>query len=190
MRLCDGYSRLMVAEGIGPALSLLCGLMDGPATVWAALSTSGLRGLRLPPQLGRLTIARDGDRPDREAAHALAKRAHAVGWQVSLLPTHPWTRLERYSDRERGTRMTAPQPIQYTPEGPQPLVRETPTGAEHPVHTLGPLRADVEAVQGMTQAPVAIPAASALSVASLALQGFADDLEAILNAADVARGQA
>jgi hypothetical protein len=70
--------------------------------------------------------------------------------------------------------MNAPQPIPYTPEEPQPLVRETPAGARYPVEALGPLRDAVEAVQGMTQAPVAIPAASALTVASLAVQGFAD----------------
>jgi hypothetical protein len=67
------------------ALSLLCGLLEAPATVWAALSTSGLRGLRLPAQPGRLTIACDGDAPGREAAHALAERAHGSGWQVGML---------------------------------------------------------------------------------------------------------
>ena len=73
--------------------------------------------------------------------------------------------------------MNAQPQIKETPfkaEGPQPLVREIAPGGEYPVHALGPLRAAVEAVQGMTQAPVAIPAASALSVASLAVQGFAD----------------
>jgi hypothetical protein len=70
--------------------------------------------------------------------------------------------------------MNAPQPIPYILEGPQPLVREIATGAAYPVEALGPLRDAVEAVQGMTQAPVAIPAASALTVASLAVQGFAD----------------
>lgn len=70
--------------------------------------------------------------------------------------------------------MNAPQPIPYTPEGPQPLVRQTPPGAAYPVHALGPLRAAVEAVHGMTQAPMAIPAQSALAVASLAVQAFAD----------------
>ncbi|MFN3641962.1 MAG: YfjI family protein [Gemmobacter sp.] len=60
----------------------------------------------------------------------------------------------------------------FQPEGPQLLVREIPPGAVFPVHALGPLRAAVEAVQGATQAPVAIPAASALAVASLATQGF------------------
>lgn len=85
VRLAGGPSRLVVAEGIESGLSLLCGLLDGPVTVWAALSTSGLRGLRLPPQPGRLTIAADGDGPGREAARALADRAHALGWQVGIL---------------------------------------------------------------------------------------------------------
>lgn len=85
VRLADASSRLVVTEGIESGLSLLCGLLDGPATVWAGLSTSGLRGLRLPQKLGRLTIAPDGDTPGREAAHALAERAHALGWQVTIL---------------------------------------------------------------------------------------------------------
>lgn len=67
-----------------------------------------------------------------------------------------------------------PEPIPFAPEGPQPLVRDIAPGAAYPVEHLGPLRAAVEAVQGMAQAPVAIPAASALAVASLAVQGFAD----------------
>lgn len=62
----------------------------------------------------------------------------------------------------------------FAPEEPQPLLREIAPGEAYPVHALGPLRAAVDAVQGMTQAPVAIPAQSALSVASLAVQGFAD----------------
>lgn len=70
--------------------------------------------------------------------------------------------------------MNAPNPIPFNPEGPQPLLREIPAGKAYPVEALGPLRAAVEAVQGFTQAPVAIPAASALAVASLAVQGFAD----------------
>lgn len=67
-----------------------------------------------------------------------------------------------------------PEPIPFTSEGPQPLLREIPPGQPYPVQALGPLRAAVEAVQGMTQAPVAIPAQSALAVASLAVQGFAN----------------
>jgi hypothetical protein len=86
VRLTEGPGPLVVAEGIETALSLASGLLRTPATVWAALSTSGIRGLRLPDQSGRLTIAPDGDTAGREAANALAARAHALGWQVSLLP--------------------------------------------------------------------------------------------------------
>jgi hypothetical protein len=64
--------------------------------------------------------------------------------------------------------------IPYIAEAPQPLLREVPKGECYPVEALGPLRSTVEAVHDKTQAPVAIAAQSALSVASLAVQGFAD----------------
>lgn len=70
--------------------------------------------------------------------------------------------------------MNAFNPTPFTTEGPQPLVRLTPAGAAYPVHALGPVRPAVEAVQGQTQAPIAIPAQSALAVAALAVQGFAN----------------
>ena len=77
-------------------------------------------------------------------------------------------------DIQGGVDVTFAQVIPFTPEAPQPLLREIPLGAAVPVQALGPLRGAVEAVQGMTLAPVAIPAASALAVASLAVQGFLD----------------
>lgn len=85
VRLTGGAAWLVAGEGIESTLSLACGLLDGPATLWAALSTSGLRGLRLPARPGRLTIACDGDPPGREAACVLAERAHALGWAVGIL---------------------------------------------------------------------------------------------------------
>lgn len=84
-RLSEGGLRLVIAEGIESALSLLCGLLAGPVQVWAALSTSGMRSLRLPEQIGQLVIAGDGDQPGRAAVQALANRAHALGWRVSLI---------------------------------------------------------------------------------------------------------
>ncbi len=57
---------------------------------------------------------------------------------------------------------------------PQPLVREIAPGSPYPLEALGPLRSVVQAVQQMALAPVAIPAQSALSVAALAVQGFAN----------------
>lgn len=86
VRLTCGGDRLVVAEGIETALSLACGLLRGPASIWAALSTGGLRALKLPDTPSRLTIAADGDVAGRKAAHDLAMRANHLGWQVSLLP--------------------------------------------------------------------------------------------------------
>ncbi len=85
VRLSEGEGPLLVAEGIETGLSLLSGLLRAPASVWAALSTSGMRALKLPPLPGKLTIASDGDEPGRAAAHALATRATALGWRVSML---------------------------------------------------------------------------------------------------------
>lgn len=66
--------------------------------------------------------------------------------------------------------MTAIQPEAYLPEGPQPLLRQVPPGEEYPIAALGPLREAAQAAQGTTQAPMALAAQSALSVASLAVQ--------------------
>jgi hypothetical protein len=52
VRLPTGPQPLIVAEGIETALSLSSGLLRTPATVWAALSTSGIRSLQLPDTLG------------------------------------------------------------------------------------------------------------------------------------------
>jgi hypothetical protein len=59
-------------------------------------------------------------------------------------------------------------------EGPEPLLRSLPTGEPYPVEALGPLRSAVETAQGRTLAPVAISAASALTMAALAVQGHVD----------------
>ena len=86
VRLSESIGPLVVCEGIETGLSLLSGLLDGQHGVWAALSTSGIKGLSLPPRPGRLIIAADGDEPGREAAASLARSAHALGWEVSLIP--------------------------------------------------------------------------------------------------------
>lgn len=86
VRLAEAAGPLVVAEGIETALSLASGLLRGPAAIWAALSASGMAGLRLPEPPGRLTVATDGDEAGRAAGQALAERAAALGWAVSLLP--------------------------------------------------------------------------------------------------------
>lgn len=84
--LSEAIGPLVVCEGIETGLSLLSGLLDGPHTVWAALSTSGIKGVQLPQRPGELVIASDGDEPGRAAANSFASRASAFGWSVSLLP--------------------------------------------------------------------------------------------------------
>lgn len=86
VRLTKGNGALVVAEGIETALSLASGLLKVSATTWATLSTSGMSGVCLPAEPGRLTIATDGDGPGQAAGNALAERAVALGWTVSLLP--------------------------------------------------------------------------------------------------------
>ncbi|MBX8812136.1 hypothetical protein HBA91_05840 [Ochrobactrum sp. MR34] len=86
VRLSDGTDKLVVCEGIETGLSLLSGLVRGSVSVWATLSTSGMKALTLPDKPALLTIATDGDQAGRQAGHALAERASALGWQVSMLP--------------------------------------------------------------------------------------------------------
>ena len=85
VRLTSRGNSLVVTEGIETALSLSSGLLDFPATIWAALSTSGLQGLKLPETASELIIASDGDAEGRKAAYKLALRAEISGWQVSFL---------------------------------------------------------------------------------------------------------
>ena len=83
----DGDGPLVVCEGIETGLSLRDDLDSGDDTprIWAALSTSGIKGLLLPSSVGAMVIAPDGDAPGRRAAEDLASRATATGWRVSIM---------------------------------------------------------------------------------------------------------
>lgn len=85
VRLSETTGPLVVCEGVETGLSLLSGLLSRSHTVWAALSTSGVKGLTLPPRPGELILAADGDRPGRVAAASLAYTANARGWQISMM---------------------------------------------------------------------------------------------------------
>jgi len=86
VRLSGSRGPLVVCEGIETGLSLLSGLVPEPAQVWAALSSSGMRALRLPEVPGALIVATDGDDAGTKAGDALANDAYRLGWDVSLLP--------------------------------------------------------------------------------------------------------
>jgi hypothetical protein len=85
VRLSNENGPLVVTEGIETGLSLLSGILGKPSSVWAALSATGMVGLTLPENPGQLIVAPDGDPTGRKAADALATRAQALGWRVSLL---------------------------------------------------------------------------------------------------------
>ncbi|MCR9061806.1 MAG: toprim domain-containing protein [Rhodobacteraceae bacterium] len=85
-RLRSGQGSLVVCEGIETGLSV-CDALEPETAVWAALSTSGLKGLALPfPGLfgGSLLIASDGDSAGQKAALILAERAASHGWTAEI----------------------------------------------------------------------------------------------------------
>lgn len=85
VHLTEGAGTFIVGEGIETTLSAYILHGDTRAMSWAALSTSGMTALRMPPQPGRLVIAPDGDKGGREAALALADRAARNSWEVFIL---------------------------------------------------------------------------------------------------------
>lgn len=68
--------------------------------------------------------------------------------------------------------MTAPIP--FRPEGPTPLIRETPDAAPFPVAALGALQGPAQAIATAAEAPLAMCAASVMAATSLAAQGQRD----------------
>jgi hypothetical protein len=85
VRLSAGVGRLVIAEGIETALSLL-DLMRGRAPrMWASLGTSGMKTLVLPERPREISIAPDPGERGRKAAEVLAQRAHKAGWHVWMI---------------------------------------------------------------------------------------------------------
>ena len=87
VHLRAGSQFLAVCEGIETGLSLSEGL-SGDCAIWAALSTSGMRGLHLPAPNNfnaSLLVAADGDMPGQKAGYALAELASRNGWSVELI---------------------------------------------------------------------------------------------------------
>jgi DNA primase len=81
VRLGPINDRLVVAEGIENAFAAM--QLNGiPA--WAAMSTSGIRSLALPPKIHEVVIATDGDEPGRQAARQAAERWTRNGVRVRI----------------------------------------------------------------------------------------------------------
>jgi hypothetical protein len=83
--LSGGPGPLVVAEGVETSLAVLQGLSDAKPRVWAALSTSGMAALILPPDPGEVVLAPDGDDAGRDAAKKLTQRAIRAGWRVRVM---------------------------------------------------------------------------------------------------------
>ncbi|MDQ0319693.1 hypothetical protein QO002_001831 [Pararhizobium capsulatum DSM 1112] len=134
------------------------------------------------PLKGRaVTIWPDNDDAGRKYADEVAQLATVAGAasvRIVNVPSNFPPKWDLADAVPPGTDLTqlltsAERPVSSV-ETPTPLLPESPPEEPFPVAALRPLRAVVEAVQGMTLAPMAIPAASALAVASLAVQGFRD----------------
>jgi putative DNA primase/helicase len=81
VRLAPLAEKLMVGEGIETCLSAMEATGIG---TWAALSTSGLKALVLPPVVREVIILADNDAAGIGAAEAAARRWYAEGRRVRI----------------------------------------------------------------------------------------------------------
>jgi putative DNA primase/helicase len=75
------YGSILISEGIETGLAAMRAV-DKP--VWAALSTSGMKTLGLPPHIKDVTILADGDNPGEAAARDAALRWKREGRRVRV----------------------------------------------------------------------------------------------------------
>jgi hypothetical protein len=81
VRLGPATNPLMVGEGIETCLAAM---QATGQSAWAALSTSGLRSLQLPPEVQEVTILADGDEAGESAAKSAAQRWRRGGRRVRV----------------------------------------------------------------------------------------------------------
>lgn len=81
VRLAPAGDPLMIGEGIETCLAAMQATGHG---AWAALSTSGLRALDLPPAVQDVIVLADGDVPGEAAALAAAARWRHEGRRVRI----------------------------------------------------------------------------------------------------------
>ncbi|MBN8957383.1 MAG: toprim domain-containing protein [Rhizobiales bacterium] len=81
VRLREPGDVLMVGEGIETCLAAM---QASGRPAWAALSTSGLRSLDLPRDVGDVIVLADGDEPGEAAAQNCARRWQREGRRVRI----------------------------------------------------------------------------------------------------------
>jgi phage/plasmid primase-like uncharacterized protein len=82
VRFAKAAEEIAVGEGIESCLSVAQACPD--LAVWAALSTSGLKAVQLPPEATTIVILADADGPGEEAAQAAAERFTREGCKVRI----------------------------------------------------------------------------------------------------------
>ena len=82
VRLGPPADTVAVAEGLETALSIATACPD--LVVWSALSTSGMKALRLPEVVKTVFLCPDGDKEGRAAAEFAAERFLEEGRQVRM----------------------------------------------------------------------------------------------------------
>jgi hypothetical protein len=81
VRLAEAADQLMVGEGIETCLAAM---QASGLPAWAALSTSGMRRLLLPPHVKEVIILADADAPGEAAAKGAAMRLISEGRRVRI----------------------------------------------------------------------------------------------------------
>ena len=81
VRLADAGDVTMIGEGIETCLAAM---QAGNLPAWAALSTSGLRGLDLPDDMHDVIVLADGDLAGEASAEAAALRLKRQGRRVRI----------------------------------------------------------------------------------------------------------
>ena len=81
VRLAMAVEKVLVGEGIETCLAAM---QTTGLPAWAALSTSGLRALKLPDEIREVIVLADGDEPGEAAAFAAAKRWKREGRRVRI----------------------------------------------------------------------------------------------------------
>src|SRR5262249_10931331 len=76
-----------LAEGIETALAVMAACPDLPA--WSVLSSTGMEGVVLPPEIARVVLLADNDHAGRRAADVAAAKLGMEGRRVWIaLPPH------------------------------------------------------------------------------------------------------
>ena len=81
VRLAPAHEVVMIGEGIETCLAAM--QATGTPT-WAALSTSGLRSVEIPPEIREVVVLADGDAPGEAAASDAGHRLRRLGHHVRI----------------------------------------------------------------------------------------------------------